>query len=63
MRAILMMLALLGAFSLSAGLTGCEEKGPMEEMGESIDDAADDAGDAMEEAADDIEDAADDATN
>ena len=48
--------------SLVAGmatLTGCEEKGPMEKAGESIDEAVDDAGDAVEDAADDVEDATD----
>lgn len=62
MRNVLMMLALMGAFTLSAGLTGCEEKGPMEEMGEGIDEAIEDTGDAMDEAGDDMEDAVDDAT-
>lgn len=43
------------------GLTGCDANdGPAEEMGETLDDAADEAGDAMEDAADDMEDAADD---
>ena len=52
---------------LSFGLmatTGCDDNdGPVEDMGESIDDAVDDAGDAMEDAADDAEDAVDDATD
>ena len=42
-------------------ITGCEEKGPLEKAGETIDDAVNDSGDALEDAADDVEDAADDA--
>ncbi|MGB0212671.1 hypothetical protein [Algiphilus sp.] len=33
-------------------LAGCEDQGPAEEMGESIDEAAEEAGDDMEEATD-----------
>ncbi|WP_198022096.1 hypothetical protein [Algiphilus aromaticivorans] len=50
----LRMLAL--ALMLGAGsvvlLTGCESDGPAEEMGESIDETAEEAGDEMEEATD-----------
>ena len=58
------ILLLLSVAVLTCGLvaTGCEDNdGPVENMGESIDDAADEAGDAMEDAADDVEDAVDDA--
>ncbi len=51
---------------LSVGLvtTGCDDNdGPVEDMGEAIDEAADDAGDAIEDAADEVEDAVDDATD
>jgi hypothetical protein len=41
------------------GTAGCKEKGPAEELGEKIDEAADDAGDALEDAADKVEDAVD----
>lgn len=56
-------LALIGTLSLAAApallLTGCDEDEPMEEVGESIDDAADDVGDAFDDAADEVEDAVD----
>jgi hypothetical protein len=57
---------MLGMAVLSLGLvaTGCEDNdGPMEEVGEGIDEAADEAGDAIEDAADEVEDAVDDATD
>ena len=44
--AILLMSALM--ISLSA----CEDKGPMDEAGEKVDDTIDDAGDAIEDATD-----------
>lgn len=44
-----------GGLSL-ATMSGCED-GPLEEAGESIDDAVDDAGDKLEDAGDEIEDA------
>jgi len=40
---------LLIAFAL---LTGCEQQGPLEEAGESMDDAAEEMGDAVENATD-----------
>lgn len=55
----LKLLLLLSLVAGMATLTGCEEKGPMEKAGESIDEAVDDAGDAVEDAADDVEDATD----
>lgn len=33
-------------------LPGCEERGPLEEAGEEIDDTIDDAGDAIDDATD-----------
>jgi hypothetical protein len=59
------ILLLLSIAVLSFGLvtTGCEDnRGPAEKMGESIDDAIDEAGDAIEDAADEVEDAVEDAT-
>lgn len=38
-------------------VTGCEKKGPMEEAGEAIDDAAKDAGEAAKDAGEKVEDA------
>jgi hypothetical protein len=59
------MIALLLVGSL--GLVACEEKGPMEKMGEKMDEAgeeikeaADDVGDEIEEAAEEVKDAVDD---
>jgi hypothetical protein len=40
----------------AAALTGCEEQGPAERAGETIDEAAEDVGDALEEAGEDIRD-------
>lgn len=53
-------LAAMGmAVAVTFGTAGCKEKGPAEEMGEKIDEAAEDAADAVEDAADDVEDAFD----
>lgn len=41
-----------------AGLSACEEKGPAERAGESIDDAAKKTGEKIEEAGEKIKDAA-----
>lgn len=49
----LMTLSLVMALFLSA----CEEKGPFEEAGENIDEAAQDAGNAIEDACEDAKDA------
>jgi hypothetical protein len=56
-------LAILAIGFMTAGLGACEDEGPAEEAGESIDETADDVGDAVDEAGDDAEDAADDAAN
>lgn len=57
-------IAVIGTLSLAAApallLAGCDDNDePMEEVGESIDDAADEVGDSFEDAADEVEDAAD----
>jgi len=44
-------------------MVGCEEKGPMEEAGETVDDAMSKAGETAEDAGDAINDAATDAGN
>jgi hypothetical protein len=63
------ILVLLAAGLLLLPLTACKQKeqGPMETLGESVDDAvdeikdnADDLGDELEDAGEDLEDAADD---
>ena len=38
-------------------LPGCEEKGPMEKAGETVDDAVEETGEALEDAGDEIKDA------
>ena len=50
-RAENVLALMLGAGSVVL-LTGCESDGPAEEMGESIDETAEEAGDEMEEATD-----------
>lgn len=54
---------LISLFAAFVALAGCEEKGPMEKAGESIDNTVDDGKDAIDDAANDIEDAADDAAD
>ena len=46
---------------LLAALSGCENKGPAEKAGESVDDAVEKAGESIEEAGDRIQDAGRDA--
>ena len=38
-------------------LAGCEQEGPMEKLGEKVDNAVEKAGDAVEEAGDKVKDA------
>ena len=55
-RSVLLALAVgFGGLTLVA----CEQQGPAEEAGETIDDAAEEAGDTMQDAADEMEDATD----
>lgn len=53
-RMILLSTLLISMFALAA----CEQKGPAEELGEKIDNAATDAGNAIEDACEDVKDAA-----
>lgn len=55
-------LALLAAMLLG-GMVGCEDEGPMEETGENIDQAAEEAGDNVEEMGEDIQESAEDTQN
>ena len=55
----LVLLAIAGSFML----LGCENEGPAERAGESVDEAIEDAGDGMENAAEDVEDAVEDAAD
>ena len=50
----LFLLALLGAGTLS--LQACDNKGPMEELGEDVDAAARQAGEALEDACEEVTD-------
>ena len=50
-------IALLMAL-MAGGLVACDNQGPAEEAGESIDESLEDAGEGMEELGEDIEDAA-----
>ena len=48
------------AFALAAGigLAACEEEGPAEQVGESIDESVEEAGEAVEEAGEEVQDSA-----
>ena len=48
------------SFVAGAMLAGCPDDGPMENAGEKVDEAVDEAGDKLEEAGDKVEDAVDD---
>lgn len=55
MKRLKLLMILMGLVAIAA-IYGCE-KGAMEKAGESMDEAADDAGDAMRKAGNEIEDA------
>ncbi len=55
--------ALLAALMFGFVLVGCEEEGPMERAGESVDEAVEEAGDNIEEAGEEVADEIDDATD
>lgn len=60
------MLYVLLALMIGLGgltLAGCDDSGPAEEAGESIDDTAEDTADGFDDATDDMEDEWDDATD
>lgn len=66
MRYVLMMMAVAGLGLLFSPAAGCEERngeGPMERLGERMDDAGQEIGEAVEDAADEVRDAADDAAD
>lgn len=52
------MLITTFALLLAGGLAGCEKKGPMEEAGEKIDNAATDIGNAVEDRCEEAKEAA-----
>lgn len=52
-------IALLMTF-MAGGLIACDNKGPAEKAGESIDESAESAGESMEDLGENIEDAAED---
>lgn len=45
------------AFATALTLSACEEEGPAEQLGESIDNSAEELGEAVEDAGDDVQDA------
>lgn len=49
MKNLTILLAFLGGLALF-GFTGCEEQGPFEEAGESMDEAAEEVGDEIDDA-------------
>lgn len=55
-RLLTILMALALALGTTTLVTGCDNQGPAEEAGESIDEAMEDAGDSIEDAADDVED-------
>jgi hypothetical protein len=57
MRASIRGMFVAGAVALAPALTACEEEGPAEQVGESIDESAEEAGEAVEEAGDELRDA------
>jgi len=52
--------AVAAALALVAGigLAACEEEGPAEQLGESIDESAEEVGEAVEEAGEEVQDSA-----
>jgi len=64
MTRLLTLFALVMTFTLGGlTITGCEDKGGMEEVGENVDEAVEDTGEALEDAGEDVEDAVEDATD
>lgn len=59
LHALLALMISLGALTL----TGCDDSGPAEEAGESIDETAEDTADGFDDATDDMEDEWDDTTD
>jgi predicted small secreted protein len=58
----LLLIAIVAAFGLSFGLSGCDtDDGPAEEMGKAIDDAGENTQDAAKKAGNAVEDACEDA--
>ncbi|GAB2711125.1 hypothetical protein [Halomonas garicola] len=51
----------LGILMMAGGLAACEDQGPAEEAGESIDESMENAGESLEEAGDEIQNSAEDA--
>lgn len=51
----------LGILMMAGGLAACEDQGPAEEAGESIDESMESAGESLEEAGDEIQNSAEDA--
>lgn len=52
----------LGILMMAGGLAACDNQGPAEEAGESVDESMDNAGENIEQMGDDIENSAEEAT-
>lgn len=48
--------ALAAAFSGALALSACEEEGPAEQLGESVDESAEEIGEAIEETGEELQD-------
>lgn len=59
MRVLMKGLFVASALALAPALAACEEEGPAEQLGESIDETAEETGEALEDAGDELRDAAD----
>jgi hypothetical protein len=59
LKALGSLLLLLALTATALPISGCEDEGPAEEMGEDIDEAAEEAGDKIDEAADEVEESTD----
>lgn len=56
MHVFVRSMAIVGIVALAPALIACEEEGPAEQIGESIDETAEEAGEALEEAGDELRD-------
>lgn len=52
-------MTMVAALTLSAGLAACEEEGPAEELGESIDEGVEELGEGVEDTGENLGKAAD----
>lgn len=57
-RKLIRALAFIGISLAAMGMSGCDEQGPAEQMGERLDDAMSEAQDRLEDARDEVQEAA-----